>query len=445
MNEIRKSTPLVEADQLLAITSESRSRRVGTMVILGAFLLFGAWAALAPIASAVIASGVVKVEQERRSVQHLEGGIVRDIHVREGQMVEQGQLLVTLEQTQFQADKAVGESQIQALRATEARLLAERDNLADIPFPDDFDNTLPQIAQLMEAETALFKARKASRTGELKVLQGRIQQSESQINGFSEINSRKHEILQSLQSELTDLQRLVAGNFISRHRLSQIERQISELRGDIAENDANIANLRVQQRETRMLMDFRKAEFHTADIDALTSTQKKLDELFNHSLSLEDRVKRASITAPVAGQVIGLRVHTPGAVLQAGTHILDIVPAGAELLIEARVSPADVDSVRIEQLADIRFTGFKATTTPVVEGRLVHLAADRQIDELTGIPYFNSHIQLTASGVQQLNRLNLRIQPGIPAEVIINTGERTLLQYLIQPITNALARSFRED
>lgn len=445
MNTDPPSQHMTQHESLAAIADERQARRIGVGVILVTFVLFGGWAFFAPIASAVVASGVVKVELERKSVQHLEGGIVREIHVREGQMVEQGQLLITLDQTQFQADMEVGDSQVHALRASEARLQAERDGLAEIAFPDDFNADIPHIAQLIASETALFHARKGSRQGEIKVLQGRIQQSESQIVGLKQINERKQEILRSLQSELTDLQRLVAGNFISRHKLNQIDRQIAELRGDIAENDANIANLRVQQRETRLLIDFRKAEFHTADIDALTETQKKLDELLKKSMSLEDRVKRASIRAPVAGQVIGLRTNSPGAVLQPGTHILDIVPAGADLVVEARIAPADVDSVHVDQLADIRFTGFKATTTPVVEGRLVHLAGDRLIDELTGIPYFTSHIHLTAEGLQHLNQLNLRIQPGIPAEVIINTGERTLFQYLAQPISNALARTFRED
>lgn len=444
MNPVGTELPPV-SDELAAIVDTRRARRIGLGVILSAFVLFGGWAFFAPIASAVVAAGVVKVELERKSIQHLEGGIVREIHVREGQHVEPGQLLITLDQTQFQADMEVGDSQVHALRATEARLKAERDGLPAIVFPEDFAGDIPHLAQFIDSESALFQARKGSRQGEIKVLQGRIQQSESQIAGLQQINARKQEILQSLQSELSDLQRLVAGNFISRHKLSQIDRQISELRGDIAENDANIANLRVQQRETRLLIDFRKAEFRTADIDALTETQKKLDALLKKSMSLEDRVKRASIRAPVAGQVIGLRTNSPGAVLQPGTHILDIVPAGADLVIEARISPADVDSVHIDQLADIRFTGFKATTTPVVEGRLVHLAGDRLIDEMTGTPYFTSHIHLTAEGLQHLKRLNLRIQPGIPAEVIINTGERTLLQYLAQPISNALARTFRED
>ncbi len=445
MNKMELARNTTMAERLASATDERRSRRIGTLVIVSTFVLFGGWAALAPIASAVLASGVVKVELERQAVQHLEGGIVREIHVREGQLVEKGQVLITLDQAQFKSDLAVGGSQIQALQATLARLKAERDGLNQIVFPDDFNREDPQTAELIASENQLFTARKGSRQGEIKVLQGRIQQAESQIDGYTKINTSKNDTLLSLQAELHDLQRLIAGNFISRHKLNQIEREISELRADIAENDANIANLRVQQRETRMLIDFRKAEFRTEDINALTETQQKLDELLKRSTSLTDRVDRASIRAPAAGQVIGLRTHSPGSVLQPGTHILDIVPAGADLIVEARISPADVDSVRVDQLADIRFTGFKATTTPVIEGRLVLLAADRQLDQMTGQPYFASHVQLTPSGREQLSKLNLRIQPGIPAEVIINTGERTLLQYLVQPITNALARTFRED
>lgn len=440
-----KALVLGEDRSLSGIVEEGRARRIGFFVIVSTFVVFGGWAAFAPIGSAVVAPGVVKVELDRKTLQHLEGGIIHQIHVREGDHVERNQLLITLEQTQFQADLDVARTQTQALRAGEARLKAELQGASSITFPEDFDSADPEIAQLMQSETALFNARRASRSGELRVLDGRIQQSGSQIAGLSRINGSKNDTLRSLESELADLQRLVAKNFISRHKLNQTERLISELQAEIAENDANIANQQVQQQETRMLIDFRKAEFRTQDVDALTEIQKRLDEMRKKTLSLADRVERASIRAPVAGQVMGLQVNTTGAVLRAGTPILDIVPAGAALLVEARISPADVDTVRTGQLADIRFTGFKATTTPVVEGKLVYLAADRLVDQHSGLPYFNSHIQLTAAGLSKLQQQGLQIQPGIPAEVIVKTGERTLLQYIVQPLSNVLARTFREQ
>lgn len=440
-----KALVLGEDRSLDGIVEEGRARRIGFFVIVSTFVLFGGWAALAPIGSAVVAPGVVKVELDRKTLQHLEGGIIHQIHVREGDHVERNQLLITLEQTQFQADLDVARSQTQALRASEARLKAELQGASSIAFPEDFDGTDPEITQLMQSETALFNARRSSRSGELRVLDGRIQQSGSQIAGLSRINGSKNDTLRSLESELADLQRLVAKNFISRHKLNQTERLISELQAEIAENDANIANQQVQQQETRMLIDFRKAEFRTQDVDALTDIQKRLDEMRKKTLSLADRVERASIRAPVAGQVMGLQINTTGAVLRPGTPILDIVPTGAALLVEAHISPADVDTVHTGQLADVRFTGFKATTTPVIEGKLVYLAGDRLVDQHTGLPYFNSHIQLTAAGVSKLQQLGLQIQPGIPAEVIVKTGERTLLQYIVQPLGNVLARTFREQ
>lgn len=444
--ELRSKALVLGEDRSLdAIVEEGRARRIGFFVIVSTFVLFGGWAALAPIGSAVVAPGVVKVELDRKTLQHLEGGIIHQIHVREGDHVERNQVLITLEQTQFQADLDVARSQAQALRASEARLKAELQGANSITFPEDFAATDPETARLMQSETALFNARRASRSGELRVLEGRIQQSGSQIAGLSRINGSKNDTLRSLESELADLQRLVAKNFISRHKLNQTERQISELQAEIAENDANIANQQVQQQETRMLIDYRKSEFRTQDVDALTELQKRLDEMRKKTLSLADRVDRASIRAPVAGQVMGLQVNTTGAVLRAGTPILDIVPTGATLLVEARISPADVDTVHAGQLADIRFTGFKATTTPVVEGKLVYLAADRLTDQHTGLPYFNSHIQLTAVGMSKLQQLGLQIQPGIPAEVIVRTGERTLLQYIVQPLGDLFARTFREQ
>lgn len=440
-----KALTLGHDETLAAISGDDQARRIGLGVILVVFLAFGLWAALAPIGSAVVAPGVVKVELDRKTVQHLEGGIIQKILVREGDRVEQGQILVTLEQTQFQSDLGVARSQSLALRAGEARLKAELAGSGSITFPPDFTPTDPETAQMMQSETALFNARRASRQGELRVLEGRIQQSASQIAGLSRVNASRQETLTSLESELADLQRLVAKNFISRHKLNQTERQISELKAEMAENDANIANQQVQQQETRLLIDYRKAEFRTQDIDALTEIQKQLDEMRKKALSLEDRVDRSSIRAPVAGQVMGLRINTPGSVLRPGTPVLDIVPDGAELLVEARLSPADVDTVRVGQDADIRFTGFKATTTPVVAGKLIYLAADRAIDEHTGIPYFSCQVRLTPEGQENLNRMGLRIQPGIPAEVIVKTGERTLAQYILQPIGDALARTFREQ
>ena len=435
---------LAHDDGLISIVEEHTPLKVGIAVILIAFLLFGIWASLAPLAQAVVAPGVVKVELDRRVVQHLEGGIIKQIHVADGAIVKQGDLLLTLDATQFHSDKEVNDSQLLALLVTEARFRAERDGLDDIAFPPEIDRNDPRIAEVMANEISLFKARRNAHRSEMNVLRERVRQAESQISGLQQVDRRKSEVRESLQTERADLAKLIEKNFISRHKLLQVERQVSELESDIAENNAKISSQKVQQRETELLVEFRSAEYKSQVVNSLTDVQKRIDELRKKLLSIDDRVNRAEIRAPVSGKVIGLKVNTAGAVLAPGTHVLDIVPEGANLLIEAHLSPNDIDTVRIGQLADIRLTSFKATTTPIIEGKVTHLAGDRLIDERTGAPYFECRVELTPAGVEALAESNLRLQPGIPADVIIKTGERTMMQYLTQPLSNALARVFRE-
>lgn len=435
---------LAHDDRLISIVEEHLPRKIGFAVVLIAFLLFGIWASLAPLAQAVIAPGVVKVELDRRVVQHLEGGIIKHIYVEDGATVKQGALLLTLDATQFHSDKEVNDSQLLALLVTEARLRAERDELAEIPFPDEIDRSDPRIAEIMANETSLFKARRNAHRSEMNVLRERVKQAESQISGYQQVDLRKIEVRESLQTERADLIRLMEKNFISRHKLLQAERQVSELESEIAENNVKISSQKVQQKETELQIEFRNAEYKSQVVNSLTDVQKRIDELRKKLLSIDDRVNRAEIRAPVSGKVIGFKLNTVGAVLAPGTHILDIIPQGANLLIEAHLSPNEVDTVRIGQPADIRLTSFKATTTPVIEGKVTHLAGDRLIDERTGAPYFECRVELTPAGVETLAQSNLRLQPGIPADVIIKTGERTMLQYITQPLSNALARVFRE-
>lgn len=444
-NPIHASLPKLAYDErLVSIVDEQYPRKMGFAIVLVAFLLFGIWAVIAPLAQAVVAPGVVKVELDRRVVQHLEGGIIKQIHIQDGAMVKRGDLLLTLDAAQFHSDKEVNDSQLLALLVTEARLRAERDGLAEIPFPDEIDRADPRIAEVMSNEMSLFNARRNSRRSETNVLRERVKQAESQIAGLTQVDQRKSEVRESLQTERADLSKLMEKNFISRHKLLQAERQVSELESDIAENNAKIASQRVQQKETELQIEFRNAEYKSQVVNSLTDVQKRIDELRKKLLSINDRVDRAEIRAPVSGKVIGLKVNTPGGVLAPGTHILDIVPEGANLQIEAHLSPNDINTVRIGQSADIRLTSFKATTTPVIEGTVTHLAGDRLIDERTGAPYFECLVELTPASVEVLAQSNLKLQPGIPADVIIKTGERTMMQYITQPLSNALAQVFRE-
>lgn len=428
------------------ITDDLRPARIGwwALGILG--LLVVIWGVVAPLASAVVATGFIKVASERQSVQHLEGGIVHKIHVREGDTVRKDDVLITLDGTQFHADLDTTRNQITALEAAVARLRTEQEGRKSIDFPESLLQAEDERThQILESETQLFKARRDAFNGDINVLRSRLSQSESQIRGLEGINERKQEIVKSLDTEISDLQRLLPGKFISRHRVSQSERQREETASEIAENNAKIGNARVEQTEIRSSIEFKRADFISKVVNELSETQKRLDELKQRQRSLEDKVARTIIKAPATGKVIDLKANTPGGVVAPGMPILDVVPNNAELVIEAQLSPADVDNVHLGQMADIRLTGFKAATTPVIEGKVIHIAGDRSVHERTGEAYFKSFIQVTPQGLEQLEKLKLHLQPGAPADVIIKTGERTLLAYLLQPLGNALARAFKEE
>lgn len=424
---------------------EGALHRIGLGVIALVFVIFLGWAAWAPLASAIVAPGVIKIESEHHGVQHLEGGIVRQITVREGDLVSEGKVLLELDDTQFKAELEATQGQVLALSAALARLEAEYAGKAEIAFPDGFAQASPQIETLKHDEQALLQARRDGLKGELGILRSRMQHNESQIRGLQEINATKERMRRSLEAEVADLQRLLPGKFISRHKVSQTERQLAEVEGEMAENSASMANLKTQQREIQAQIDYRKADFKTRVAEAISDTRRRLDELEKRQRGLEDRVSRTIIRAPSTGQILGLKVHAPGAVISPGTQIMDIVPADTPLLVEARISPQDIDSVHTNLQADIRLTGFKAATTPVISGRVLTVAGDRLIDERSGQPYFKTQIALNEAGIQQLARLQLRVQPGQPADVMIRTGERTLFAYLLQPLGNALSKAMTEE
>jgi epimerase transport system membrane fusion protein len=201
----------------------------------------------------------------------------------------------------------------------------------------------------------------------------------------------------------------------------------------------------MKQGETRLSILQLKKDFHTEVVNQLSEVQSTLFDLRERERALMDRVDRTVIRAPEAGMVLGMKVHTVGGVVQSGAPILDIVPAASDLVVEAQVSPIDIDRVSAGKLADIRFSAFKSATTPVIEGRVEHISADRLTNEETGMPYYLARVELTEEGRHNLESANLILVPGMPSEVLINTGERTLLEYLVQPATNAFARSLIED
>lgn len=434
MNAIGKNT---------VITSDAKPRYVGYIIVFLIFGVFGGWAAIAPLDSAALAPGKVIVKGNRKTVQHLEGGIIEKILVSDGQAVKQGEVLLVLDNTQSSAELQILRGQFVTAKTLEARLISERDGIETIVYPAELDLNDEQVIGAIESENQQFSVRKQALDGEVNVLKKRLGQLEAQTRGLQSLINSKRGLLQSFKEEIEDNIALLAEGFVDKRQLREMQRSRGRLVGEVAEHNSSIAGLKISRGETELQILQRTKEFRADVVNQLSEVQARVFDLKERINATDDRVRRTAVLAPVGGMILGLAVHTEGGVIAPGTSILDIVPVTRELVVEAEVSPNDIDRVDLGLLVDIRFSSFKSSLTPVIEGLITHISADILTNEQTGMPYYLAKISISADGNKSLGRLQL--VPGMPAEVLINTGERTLLDYLIQPATDAIARSLIED
>jgi len=422
-------------------------RRVGLAIVIVVFGGFGTWSALAPLGSAALAPGVITVENYRKTVQHLEGGIVRSIHVRDGDHVSKGQILATLESTQPSAQLEAVRGQYFSAATREARLLAERDGLTQVRYPDDLSARKQdaRAADAMRAENQAFTARRIAREGEIALYAQQVSELASKLEGLrAQELSTKH-LVSSYSSELDDYRALYREGFVQKQKLREIERNLSQSEAHHGESKSSIAATEVQMNEAQLKIVQLKKDFQRDVAKELSEVQSELFGIREKMGSLNDTVDRTVVKAPEAGTVMGLTVHTIGAVIPSGGKFLDIVPQGESLVVEAKVSPNDVDRVRVGQTAEIRFNSLSSRTVPKVEGKLLAISADRITEEESNNAYYLARVRISAQGVQKLLSQKLDLMPGMPAEVMINTGERTFVQYLFGPLSETIARSFIED
>ncbi len=432
----------IDGDVVHAITSMEAPKRLGLLLFGLVFGVFGIWAAVAPLDGAAIAPGAVTVRSYKKMVQHLEGGIVSEILARDGDLVEEGQILLTLDDTQASSELQIVTAQRIALGAREARLIAERDGLEQIFFPAELRRSDARAQQEIEAQNEIFRARKTSNEGRIGILQQRIEQLENQVAGMIASKESKELLADSYSQEMQETQTLLDQGFSELTRLRQAERNFATYTGEAAELTSNIAATEVQIGETRLQVLQLESDFRSEVVSELGDTQTRLQDANERITALTDIVRRTQITAPETGVVNGMQVHTIGGVIGAGTPIAEIVPASDELIIEASVSPVDIDRVSEGQDARIRFTTF-GSRAPTIFGSVLSLSADAISDPNTGATYYLARVDVDPTSVADLG--NLALLPGMPAEVHINTGSRTLLSYLFKPLSNTVARSFSED
>jgi len=416
-----------------------------TVVLIGGV---GGWAATTQLAGAVIAPGTVVVESSVKKVQHPTGGVVGEILVKEGSEVEEGQIVLRLDDTVSRATLGVVRSQLDELMAREARLLAERDEAAAIAFPAQLTNRRndASVATALAGEQGLFESRRTARTGQRSQLRERIAQTNEEIRGLAAQQAAKETELELIGKELVGVTDLYQKNLVSISRFTQLQRDQTRLHGERGHLTSEIARARGKISETELQIIQLEQDFRTEVLKDQRDAQGKIAELKERLTAAEDQLKRVDLRAPRAGIVHQLAVHTVGGVISNAETIMEIVPHADELVVEAKVAPSDVDQVAPGTKAVVRIMAGNQRTTPEIAGVLTRVSADLSRDQQVGnqpaVPYYTVRIKLPAEEVARLK--DIRLVPGMPAEVFIQTHDRTPLQYLLKPLEEQLARTFRE-
>jgi len=409
---------------------------------------FGTWAATTELAGAVIARGTVVVESNVKKVQHPTGGVIGEILVNDGDEVEAGQVLIRLDDTVTRSTLGVVRSQLDEYLARQARLLAERDGAASIVFPDELTGRSREqsVAAAMAGEEKLFEARRSAQNGERAQLRERIDQSKEEIRGLSAQQTSKETEVGYINQELTGVNELYAKNLVSISRLNTLQRDKARLEGEQGQYVAEIARARGKISETELQVIQLDQNFRTDVLKDLRETEGKVAELRERVTAAQDQLKRVDIRAPQSGVVNQLSVHTVGGVISPGETIMQIVPRADALVVDAKVAPQDIDQVSLGAKGIVRIMAGDQRTIPDLNGKLTLVSADLTRDPPVGqqesSPYYLVRVSLPANEAKRLG--DIKLIPGMPAEVFIQTYARTPLQYLLKPLRDQMARTFRE-
>ena len=419
------------ADEQAILNSDRQAIRFGYAIVLVVFVGFGGWAALAPLESAAFGTGTVQVDGDRKWVQHFEGGMIAEILVGNGDYVGQGQALLRMDATAAQADLSIVAGRLWAKRALVDRLISERAADLEIVFTDwlvglDDERALVAVGN----ERALFAARRSDLQGETHVLEQRIAQMMAQIEGAQAVLEAKRQVAKSLELEAGELQELLAEGYVDKQRIRELERSRAATLGEVSDLIARIAGVRVAIEETKLQIIQLDKRFKTQVVDTLTRAEEELYDLEQRHRAISDRVERTLVKAPTSGTVMALKPNTIGAVIASGEELMAIVPDSENFLIDTKLSPMDIDRIHIGQEAEVRFSVFKDAYS--ITGVLTTLSADSLIDANTGQPYFSAKVKLLDKDMKLLG--SYRLMPGMPAEVLVKTGKRTLLGYLTSPL-----------
>jgi HlyD family secretion protein len=411
------------------------------------FILVGGlavWATTTSIVGAVIGSGVVVVETNVKKVQHPTGGIVGEINVKNGDQVKAGDLLIRLDETLTRTNEQMISKQLDQLMMREARLKAERDGIGTISVPAILARRSlePDVAEIINGEQSLFASRRESKAGQLSQLEERTAQLAQEADGIAAQIQAKTREIKLIADELAGIAELEAKQLVTTTKLAALKREKARLEGEFGQYEAALAQTKGRRTEVSLQMARLDQEMRTQVVNDLREAQTKIAELVERQIAAADQLRRVDIRAPQDGLVHQLAVFTVGGVINPGEQIMLIVPQDDRLLVEAKISPSDVDQVRKGMQARLRFSAFSQQTTPQITGEVVSLSPDLNRDQISGEIFFTARISISDEERAKLGADKL--QPGIPVEVHITTEERTALSYLVKPMADQINRAFRE-
>lgn len=440
------TTPIESADAIAPPPTDTRhAARVGLWALglgLGGFLLWAAWA---PLDEGVPSQGVVAIDTKRKAVQHLSGGIVKQVLVREGDMVREGQPLVQLDEAVASATYQAIRQRYLSLRAMEARLIAEQQGRRTLVFHPDLQqaSTDPQIGSHMATQAQLLRSRQASLQAELRSLEENMVGQQALLQANEVMLGHRRDQLRSVEEELRHTRSLVQEGYAPRNRQLELERMAADVHASMAELAGSMTRARAAVAELRQRAQARQAEYYKEVDTELANVVREVQSDAEKYPAARTDLERTEIRSPASGQVVGLSVQTVGAVVQPGQKLMDIVPLGEALLLEARIDPHLIDRVRPGLPTDVRFSAFSHAPQLVVQGELLSVSGDLLTEAQTNVSYYLARVRLTPEGMKALG--GRQMQPGMPAEIVIKTGERSMLTYLLHPLTKRMAASMKEE
>jgi HlyD family type I secretion membrane fusion protein len=421
-----------------------RIARIGLAVIAAGILALAGWAILAPLSGAVIAPGFVKVDLNRKVVQHQEGGIVRAVRVRDGDRVSQGQELVMLDDVRIDAQLDLLRTQLDAEHAKAARLEAERAYASKPAFPASLAKRSKEskIAEFLAREATLFRARREAIESQIAVLRRQIAEISEEAKALSQQIEAEERALKLQKEELAANERLLQQGYVQKTRLLTLQRAVAEYEARHGERRAELSKSQQRASELEFRILSMRNVYAQSAADELKEISSRIFDLEERIRPSRDAAERQRITAPIAGEVVGLRVFSRGSVIGPREILMEIVPDEKRLIVEARIRPEDINHVRAGSQADVRLTAYQQRTTPLVHGTVIYVSGDRLIEQQTGAPHYVVQVDVPTEALAQAG--NLKLQAGMPAELFIRTDSRTTMDYLFAPVTAYFRRAMRE-